>query len=181
MLTHVQLAVIKVGRLLACLGLLLFYPLALKRSFTFSSQRSQKSLIYDYKVHPQLQQNVDSNVEEEDPDHEVAEVIDRKDIISTCGKRQQAGKDQENGAFIKDLERVFLGLGKGPDSDQVAKLEKTHQDLCHDLNADKRACVNYGQRIKQASENEIYCVKSCMEISWIQIGIYRAVTHFEGF
>jgi hypothetical protein len=83
-----------------------------------------------------------------------------------------ASENQENGAFIKDLQRIVLGLGEGTDMDQVTKLEETHQDLCHELDPNQRAPVNYGHRIKKTSENEIKSIKSCMEVFWVQIGIH---------
>jgi len=103
-------------------------------------------VIDDSKVRPQEQQNVHSYVEEEEPNHQVAEVVDNYDTLGAGGKRQEAGEYQENGAFIKDLDRIVLGIGEGPDMEQVAKLEKTHQDLCHELDPNQRAPVNYGKR-----------------------------------
>ena len=90
-----------------------------------------------------------------------------------------ASEDQEYRAFVKDLESIVLRLGEGPYSYQVTKLEQTHQDLCHELDPNQIAPVNYGERIKKASEDEINCVKSGMEISWVQVGINRTVSHFE--
>ena len=94
----------------------------------------------------QEQDNVDGNVEKEEPNNKVAEVVDNYDTLGACGKRQEAGEDQENEEFIKDLDRIVLGIGEGPDMKQVAKLEKTHKDLCHELDPNLRAPVNYGQR-----------------------------------
>jgi hypothetical protein len=115
----VQLGVINISRYLDWLGVLLLHVSLFESSLAFKSQRPDYFLIDESKVSPYENQKVDTDVEEDQLNHEVAKLVDSFDTtaVGACGERQVASEDQENRAFIKDLESVVLRLCEGSDSD----------------------------------------------------------------